>query len=169
MISRVRARIWLLLLILIAVSISCRLIEMQKIAGYTNHLGNYGFNYPTDWQGVETGSDVIFENEEIKVEIVVNPIQPGESIETILSEIEPGTILYTVENATIDGKPALKRDILSENEEIVRRVYDVFNNNYRYILVMGFKDYTESSGNINHYLKQFDNLVSSFRFLDAGK
>jgi hypothetical protein len=150
----------LLFLILFTLSLSCKLTPTVKKVGHVNNLGNYGFNYPSNWNGIERGSDVRFEFDGIKVEIIVNPIMVGNDLETMQSQLGA-----SVEQVKIGNEPALKQDVYGDSGVLIGRIYHTFHNNFQYtILVLTDSNYIGST-DFSSILEFFEELIKSFRFL----
>lgn len=152
------------LFVFLMVAVSCRVFQGSSFNGYINQRGNYGFNYPGNWKGRETGTDVVFPFKHTSIEIVVVPTEPGESLETIQSETNDRQDVVA-EFTSVDGIPALRRDILESSGRVIRRIYTIIHKDFTYHIILGTDEDNPDPEEISSLLESFEALVKSFRFL----
>jgi len=138
---------------------------VTEMFGYENPLGKYAFNYPTTWKGKVTGRDVYFQLPgNAKLEIIVQPAQPGETVDSF-DEEGPLTIpRANLTRLTIGGVPAVRYDVLNEHGEIIARTYRVLYGERTYNLTL-LAPLTIETSSFAQALQQFDKLALDFQFL----
>lgn len=161
-----KKKTFLLLILILFLTISCGLFASKKLSGYINQAGNYGFNYPASWKAFETRTNVFFEFEEGKVECSVRPIAPGETYETIQSEFEPVYFYPRFSTLVVANEPALQNDHIGLDGKIVGRTYFIIHNNLLYTVALYTDPEATLPKNFSTILNQFENLITSFRFLN---
>ncbi len=134
--------------------------------GYINEEGGYAINYPSDWRGEEIGTDAYFElPSKARLEIIVRPLQAGETIGLLMEEQEPLSIpKLNLESLIVSGEPAIRYDILNSEGQIVARVYQVLHAERVYSLTLSAPPDIDALA-FSRALDQFDRIMLDFFFV----
>lgn len=138
----------------------------SQSSGYINADGEYGFNFPTDWQGQETGTDVRFRIDGVKIDITVQPATESETIYNLQNTAGPLPAQAQFADVMVGGVHALREDLLNDNGQLTGRAYHVFNRGYRYLLLI-VTDTDTLPPDFDDLLAHFEELVQSFRFITS--
>ncbi len=137
-----------------------------QLYGYVNEEGGYAINYPSDWQGEEVGTDAYFElPNKARLEIIVRPLQAGETIGLLMEEQEPLSIPKSnLESLIVSGEPAIRYNILNSQGQIVARVYQILHAERVYCLTLSAPPDIDASA-FSRALDQFDRILLDFFFV----
>lgn len=139
---------------------------VTPLSGYINAIGSYGFNYPSNWQGAETGTDVLFIVDNIKIDVAVHDPQKGKTLDSIRSGSDPlPSSTDDFNQTTVAGESALRQNLSGYEGQFIGYVYHVFSQSRYYTLTVVANPTEPLPDDFTDILMQFESLVKSFRFL----
>jgi hypothetical protein len=140
----------------------------STVNGYINQMGGYALNYSSDWKGSASGANARFDiGNGCNVQILVKNVNPNVLLSELTSSSDPIPIPnYKVTKVVINNEPALRWEIMNK-DKYSDIIYYVKHGTRFYILA--FYSSLVSDPNFNYELRkaEFENLISSFYFLNA--
>lgn len=134
--------------------------------GYLNSKGNYGFNYPDSWHGMENCSSAQFTYENAKMDIVFFSGRGHESLNNLVAESQPFDGDVNLSQAEVGGEQAVRQDLLGRRGVVLARAYHLLHNGDYYIISLVSNPNDDPGKSFKQRLEGFEIVIQSFRFLD---
>ena len=139
----------------------------EAINGYTNPVGQYGFNYPASWLnlGEQKGAEVVFFLPGIKIEVNQQEASPGESYDQIQKDVDSYAFFHSVFLKTyMDGQEVLQEDVIDDQQALRGRYYHILKAGKYYLIGLTSDMEREQALDLSGVLPEYDQMVKSFRF-----
>jgi len=139
----------------------------EAVNGYTNPLGEYGFNYPANWLnlGEQNGAEVAFFLPDVKIEVNLQDAPPGITYDQIQKNVDSYAFFHSVFLKTyLDGQEALQEDVIDDQQALRGRYYHVLRAGKYYLIGLTSDMESEQAVDVSGILPQYDRLVQSFQF-----
>lgn len=143
----------------------------ETFYGYVNRQGGYAFNYPSDWTGTETGTNVRFElYNGSNAQVTVSNVSPNQALDTSVADFGPMPAPPTTQSTTtLAGETAIRREILDErNGQVVSLIYSVLHGTRLYNLSLYAPAENALPPDFSQSLSAFERMVQSFYFLEPN-